>query len=45
MRDTPDEVFIAWIVLLFVGAFVLGGLIEHWDNKRRVMPQPRRMIK
>jgi|AGTN01.3.fsa_nt_gi hypothetical protein len=32
-------------VLLILGAFCLGGLVEHYDNKRKVLPPPRRMTK
>lgn len=38
-----EHIFAIW--LLIMGAFVLGGLIDRKNHKRRVMPQPRRMIK
>jgi hypothetical protein len=40
-----DGEVIAWHWLLIVGAFVLGGLLDRKNCKRRVMPQPRRMTK
>lgn len=27
-------------VFLIVGAFILGALCEHWDNRRRRLPTP-----
>ena len=38
-----EHIFAHW--LLIIGAFVLGGLIDRKNSKRRVMPQPRRMTK
>jgi hypothetical protein len=32
-------------VFMFLGAFCAGALIERYDNKRRVLPPPRRMTK